>query len=112
MRVKSKIKEDSHPHILLFFASCTPPFMKKKFLNYLYFLEETKMKKNMKWIITSLLIIITMMTLLVIGNEKIKHIIPVNTVTVLTPTFFFNCIFLIIKSFLNFIIDKMVLDNY
>lgn len=30
------------------------------------------MKKNMKWMITALLIIITMMVLLVIGNEKIK----------------------------------------
>ena len=56
------------------------------------------MKKNMKWMITALSIIITMIVLLVIGNEKIKHIIPVNTVTVLTPTFFFNCIFLIIKT--------------
>lgn len=46
MRVKSKNKEDSHPHILLFFASCAPPFMKKKFLNYLYFLEETKNEKE------------------------------------------------------------------
>ena len=31
------------------------------------------MKKNMKWMITALLIIITMMVLLVIGNEKIKE---------------------------------------
>ena len=31
------------------------------------------MKKNMKWMITALLIIISMMVLLVIGNEKIKE---------------------------------------
>lgn len=31
------------------------------------------MKKNVKWMITALLIIITMMVLLVIGNEKIKE---------------------------------------
>ena len=31
------------------------------------------MKKNMKWMITALLIIITMMVLLVIGNEMIKE---------------------------------------
>ncbi len=31
------------------------------------------MKKNMKWMITALIIIITMIVLLVIGNEKIKE---------------------------------------